>query len=100
MKQDLRIWRSIFKMLLRLYVKIYLQFFKTSLSRLLIYRKNFWIHIGCGFMWLAYYVLSVEMIFRHVPTIRGWTRGEAFLIVATLFIVEAFGVTFFCLNFR
>ena len=51
-------------------------------------------------MWLAYYVLSVEMIFRHVPTIRGWTRGEAFLIVATLFIVEAFRVTFFRLNLK
>jgi ABC-2 type transport system permease protein len=46
-------------------------------------------------MWLFYYVLSVEMIFNHVPAIRGWTRGEAFLIVATLFIVESVRVIFF-----
>lgn len=78
-----------------MYLALYAQFFKTSVSRLLIYRKNFIIHLLTTFMWIAYYIISIEVIFQHTDSIRGWTRGEVLLIVATLFLIEGLRVLLF-----
>lgn len=83
-----------------MYIKLYSQFFKTSFSSLLIFRKNFVVHFFTTIMWTAYYLFSIEIIFMHTDSIAGWAKGEVLFLVATLFLIDGLRVLFFYNNLK
>lgn len=74
---------------MRRYWRIYRTFFVSSFVRELEFRANFFAKIGQQVSWSLFFVLILLVIYNRTDTVAGWNRGDAFILAATLFFVEA-----------
>lgn len=77
------------------YWKIYKTFFLSSFARELEFRANFFAKIGQNVIWIVFFILILLVIYRNTDTIAGWNRGDAFVLAATCFLMNAVTSAFF-----
>ena len=66
------------------------------------FRGNFLIEIVTRLFWFAAQLVLFDLIYRHVPMIQDWNRGEYFAFMATGMLINALVEAFFmpnCANF-
>jgi ABC-2 type transport system permease protein len=84
---------------LRRYLQIYRTFFTSSLARELEFRANFFAKILQNAIWIFFFLMVLLVIYRNTNTVAGWDRGDAFILAATVFLMNAiFTAFFFSLN--
>ncbi len=70
----------------------YLQFWwmsiRTSLIRQMEFRGAFIAETLLGFTWIGFVYLVAGIFFLHSQTIAGWTRADAFLLVASWSVIR------------
>lgn len=71
------------------YWKVYSTFFVTSFRRELEFRANFFAKIIQNAIWISFFVMILLVVFSRTTTIAGWSRGDAFVLAATLFIMNS-----------
>lgn len=71
------------------YLRIYKTFFVTSLARELEFRASFFAKVLQNIVWTSFFLLILLVIYRTTPSIAGWSRGDAFILAATCFLMEA-----------
>ena len=77
------------------YVAVYRTFFLTSLRRELEFRSNFFAKILQNLMWIFFFLAILFVIYRNTDSIAGWSRGEAYILAATVFLMNALMSAFF-----
>ncbi|MEQ1933871.1 MAG: ABC-2 family transporter protein [Fimbriimonadaceae bacterium] len=71
------------------YFRIYRVFFASSFARELEFRANFFAKIAQQMVWVFFFILMLLVIYNRTPQVAGWNRNEAFVLAATLFLLEA-----------
>jgi len=71
------------------YWRIYRTFFVSSLARELEFRANFFAKIAQNVVWIGFFLLIVLVIYRNTDSVAGWNRGDAFVLAATCFVMNA-----------
>ncbi len=64
------------------------------------FRASFWLGLLADLSWLITSVVFFHALFRHVPTLRGWTYPQTLVLVGTLQVVEGLFQAFFAPNLR
>jgi ABC-2 type transport system permease protein len=77
------------------YWRIYRTFFTSSLARELEFRANFFAKIAQNAVWIVFFILILLVIYGNTKSVAGWTRGAAFILAATCFLMNAFVSAFF-----
>jgi len=77
------------------YWRVYRTFFSSSLARELEFRANFFAKVAQNITWIVFFVLILLVVYRNTDSIAGWNRGEAFVLAATMFLMNAFSSAFF-----
>lgn len=80
---------------MRRYASIYRSFFVSSLRRELEFRANFFAKIGQNLMWIFFFLAILFVIYRNTDSVAGWTRGDAYILAATVFLMNALMSAFF-----
>jgi ABC-2 type transport system permease protein len=81
------------------YWKIYRTFFTSSLARELEFRANFFAKILQNAIWIFFFLMILLVIYGNTNDVAGWSRGDAFILAATVFLMNAvFTAFFFSLN--
>lgn len=84
---------------MRRYWKIYRTFFSSSFARELEFRANFVAKILQNAVWLFFFPMILIVVYRNTDSVAGWGRGDAFILAATVFLMNAiFTGFFFSLN--
>lgn len=77
------------------YWRIYRTFFVSSLARELEFRANFIAKIFQNVVWIGFFVLALLVMYRNTNQIAGWDRGDALILGATVFMMNALSSAFF-----
>lgn len=77
------------------YWRVYKRFFTSSLQRELEFRANFIAKVLQNAVWLVFFLLIILVIYRNTDSVAGWNRGDAFVLAATVFLMESISRTFF-----
>lgn len=81
------------------YWRIYRTFFVSSFARELEFRANFVAKVFQNVIWIFFFILILLVIYRNTDSIAGWNRGDAFVLAATCFFMNAvFQALFLSLN--
>jgi ABC-2 type transport system permease protein len=81
------------------YWRIYRTFFVSSFARELEFRANFVAKVFQNIIWIFFFILILLVIYRNTDSIAGWNRGDAFVLAATCFFMNAvFQALFLSLN--
>jgi ABC-2 type transport system permease protein len=73
----------------RHYWRIYSTFFKSSLTRELQFRVNFFAKVLQNTVWFFFFLAMLYIIYAKVDQIGGWNKSESAILAATLFIVSS-----------
>jgi ABC-2 type transport system permease protein len=77
------------------YWRIYRTFFVSSFARELEFRANFFAKVAQNLVWTVFFVMILLVIYRNTKTVAGWSRGDAFVLAATCFLMNALISAFF-----
>lgn len=77
------------------YWKIYRTFFVSSLARELEFRANFFAKVFQSVVWIGFFVLILLVVYRNTDQIAGWNKGDALVLGATVFTMNALSSAFF-----
>jgi ABC-2 type transport system permease protein len=77
------------------YWRIYKTFFTSSLARELEFRANFFAKILQNLVWIGFFVLILLVVYRNTNQIAGWDKGDALVLGATVFVMNALSSAFF-----
>lgn len=78
---------------------MYRAFFSSSLARELEFKANFIAKLGQNFMWIFFFVMILLVVYSNTKSVAGWGRGDAFVLGATIFLMNAvFNAFFFSLQ--
>lgn len=83
------------------YVRLYKEFFKQSLMKLMAYRVNFFLVFITNFAYFAVQLIFLQVIYSKVDSLAGWTKYEMILYIGTFNIIDSlwvFGPYFNLLN--
>lgn len=83
---------------LRRLLRIYRAMWGSNLSREMLFRANFWAKILENVIWLAYFILIVQVIYSRTDSVAGWGRGDAHVLMATCFLLQSIIYAFFAEN--
>ncbi len=77
------------------YLRIWLASARYSIVRTMMFRGDFivWSLVEC--FWMSVNVLAVSVIYRHTPSIAGWSQYEMLLLVGTSMLIQRFLMGFF-----
>lgn len=73
---------------MRRYARIYRVFASTSIVREMEFRANFFAKVLQSGSYLLFFVLIVLVIYHNTDSVAGWGRGDAFILSATVFLIE------------
>lgn len=73
----------------RRYLRIYHQFFRSSLQREMEFRANFFAKILQNVIWLVFFFAVLLVIYSNTDTVGGWTREHSMILAATLFLMNS-----------
>jgi len=82
-----------------LYPSIYRQLFNCALSKATTFRTSFVLIIIMDLIFYASTILSVDVIFQHVPEIGPWNRSEFQFFLSFMLILDNLHMTFLSENF-
>lgn len=77
------------------YWRIYRTFFTSSFARELEFRANFIAKMIQNAIWIFFFIMILLVVYRNTNTIAGWSRGDAFVLAATVFLMNAFSQALF-----
>lgn len=77
------------------YWKIYRTFFTSSLARELEFRANFFAKVIQNGVWIFFFLMILLVVYRNTDSVAGWSRGDAFILAATVFLMSAFALALF-----
>lgn len=77
------------------YWRIYRTFFASSLSRELEFRANFFAKVAQNVVWVGFFFAILLVIYGNTNSIAGWNRGDALVLAATVFLMNAISSAFF-----
>src|SRR5689334_23383721 len=80
---------------MRRYWQIYRTFFVSSFARELEFRANFIAKIFQNAIWICFFVLILLVVYRNTDSVAGWSRGESFILAATIFVMTSIGTAIF-----
>jgi len=80
---------------MRRYWQIYRTFFTSSFARELEFRANFIAKIFQNAIWICFFVLILLVVYRNTDSVAGWSRGESFILAATIFVMTSIGTAIF-----
>lgn len=84
---------------MRRYWRVYRTFFVSSFARELEFRANFFAKVLQNMLWVGFFLLVLLVIYRNTTSVAGWGKGDAFILTATCFLMNAFaGALFFSLT--
>lgn len=84
---------------MRRYWRVYRSFFVSSFARELEFKANLFAKIGGNFMWIFFFVMILFVVYSKTNSVAGWDRGDAFVLAATVFLMNAcFNAFFFSLQ--
>jgi len=81
--------------LLRRYVRLWLAFFRHSLTQEMQYRLNFILVFVMDIVWYAVNIGFFEVIYMNTDNIAGYTRYEVFFFMTTIFVIDALDMMLF-----
>ena len=61
----------------------------------LIYREQFWITLSALFLWVSIYLVFFEVLFLHVDSVAGWSKGEMLIVLGFYYFGMSIGNTFY-----
>jgi len=64
-------------------------FARSSLQKDLAYRSNFWISIFHSLINLGVGILSLQIFFNQVDTLRGWNQADAFSLLGVYLVLSS-----------
>jgi ABC-2 type transport system permease protein len=79
----------------RRYLGIYRTFFTSSLARELEFRANFFAKVLQNLVWIFFFLMVLLVVYRNTNSVAGWTRGDSFVLAATVFIMTSVSGAFF-----
>jgi ABC-2 type transport system permease protein len=83
----------------RRYWKVYRAFFTSSLAREFEFKANLLAKFGQNLMWIFFFVMILFVVYGKTNSIAGWGRGHAFVLAASVFLMNAvFNAFFFSLQ--
>lgn len=74
---------------MRRYWQVYRTFFVSSFARELEFRANFFAKVAQNAVWIGFFVLVLLVIYRNTKSVAGWNQGDAFVLSATCFTMNA-----------
>lgn len=74
---------------MRRYWRIYRTFFVSSFARELEFRANFVAKVLQNVVWIGFFLLVILVVYRNTDSVAGWNRGDAFVLAATCFVMNA-----------
>lgn len=77
------------------YWQIYRTFFTSSFARELEFRANFFAKMLQNAVWIFFFLMILLVVYRNTNTVAGWGRGDAFVLAATVFVMNAIAQAFF-----
>jgi ABC-2 type transport system permease protein len=77
------------------YWRIYRTFFVSSFARELEFRANFFAKILQNALWIFFFLAILFVVYRNTDSIAGWSRGDALILAATVFLMNAVANAFF-----
>lgn len=80
---------------MRRYWTIYRTFFVSSFARELEFRANFFAKVAQNVVWIFFFLLILLVIYRNTNSVAGWSRGDAFILSATCFLMNSFSQALF-----
>lgn len=72
------------------YWRVYRTFFVSSFARELEFRANFFAKVAQNLVWIVFFILILLVIYRNTDSVAGWSRGEAYMLAATCFLMNSF----------
>lgn len=84
------------------YIRLYREFLKQSLMKLMAYRANFFIIFISNFTYFAVQIIFLHIVFSSVNSLAGWTKYEMIFYIGTFNIIDSlfiFGPYFNLLSF-
>ncbi len=80
------------------YSRVWATFFMNALQRELQFRSNFFTTLLTRGFWFAMQLVLFDLIYRQVPSINDWSRGQYFGFMATVMLVNSLVEMFFMPN--
>lgn len=59
------------------------------------FRANFYAKVAQNFVWMGFFVLIILVIYSNTDMVAGWSRGDAIILGATCFLMNAVVTAFF-----
>lgn len=74
------------------YIRLYREFFKQSLIKLMAYRVNFFLIFITNFAYFAVQLIFLQVIFSKVDSLAGWTKYEMIFYIGTFNLIDSLWV--------
>lgn len=80
---------------MRRYWRVYRAFFSSSLAREFEFKANLIAKFGQNLLWIFFFLMILFVVYGKTNSIAGWGRGDAFVLAATIFLMNALFNGFF-----
>ncbi len=77
------------------YLRVYKTFFLSAFVREMEFRANFIAKVLQNFVWMFFFVAILLVIYGNTNEVAGWKRGDAFVLAASCFLLQALMMAFF-----
>jgi viologen exporter family transport system permease protein len=80
------------------YARLYLRFLQFSFAKALQFRLDFFFRVLMDAVWYAMHLAFFAVLYGHTATLGGWTRQQAFVFIAGVFVADGIYMTVFSNN--
>jgi ABC-2 type transport system permease protein len=80
------------------YLRLYGHFLRFSFAKALQWRVDFFFRVVMDCLFYAVNLVFFSVLYRHTPSLGGWTEDQAFVFIAGVFLVDALHMTVFSNN--
>jgi ABC-2 type transport system permease protein len=77
------------------YARIWLSSARYSLTRMLMFRGDFFVWALVELFWMSVNLLMVSVIYAHTDSVAGWSKYQMMLLVGTSMLIQRFLMGFF-----
>jgi len=74
--------------------RVYRSFFVSSFQRELEFKANFIAQIAQNFLWIAFFVLLLRIVYTNTASVAGWSEGDSYVLAATIFFTYSTLIAF------
>lgn len=85
-------------MSLTAYLRIWLASARYSVTRALMFRFDFFLWVLVDTAWMAVNLLLIEIVYRHIDAMAGWSKPEMILLAGTSMLIMRLSFAFFLSN--